>query len=89
MKVVDETAQAWQRVKVALTGLAAVVVMIGAASLVFGAVHRERAPAAVGEPRPAVVANLSAPNSADPAEPLAELGVAPSAQANMAGPATR
>jgi hypothetical protein len=89
MKVVDETAQAWQRIKVALTGLAAVVVMIGSASLVFGAVHRERAPAAAGEPRPAAVANLSAANSTDPAEPLAELGVSPSAQANGASPAAR
>ncbi|UIJ44452.1 hypothetical protein LZK98_15475 [Sphingomonas cannabina] len=69
-----------QRVRVGMTGLASVLVLIALASAVFNSASR--APAeAVGASKAATVANLadaSLDNSTKPAEPLAELGVAPS-----------
>lgn len=74
-----------QRLRVALTGLVAVVLLIGVASVILSAVDR-RAPADAGSAvNPDTVANLS--DSAAPLaeaavveEPLAELGLAPSKQ---------
>lgn len=71
-------AQATQRLKVGLIGLAAVLLLIGLASAVFNSVNRERPVTAIGGARPATVAEIA--NAATPAtgnEPLAELGVAP------------
>lgn len=73
--------QTIQRVKVGMVGLAAVILLIGLASALFSI--RDRTDAAA-------VANVSAhaSNAADPAnEPLAELGVAPSADLNSTQPA--
>jgi hypothetical protein len=89
MKPAGETGQAGQRVRVALTGLALVVVLIWLASLVARSVSRERPVAAPGASRPDLVANLSAGNDSDPSEPLAELGVTPSSQGNDAAPAAQ
>lgn len=71
--------QTIQRVKVGMVGLAAVILLIGLASAIFSAANRER-PGIAGN---ATAAVKPATNAADPAnEPLAELGVAPSADVN-------
>jgi hypothetical protein len=72
-----------QRVRVGMIGLAAVVLMIGLASAIFSTVNREQPVAAAGAAKPEVVVNMAAPGPAPSAsasnEPLAELGVTPSA----------
>lgn len=68
-----------QRVRVAMTGLASVVVFIGLASMAYNYESKEAAVTAIGAAKPETVANLTATgvgNTTD--EPLAELGVAPS-----------
>ena len=85
MKLVNDTGQARQRVKVALTGLAIVLVLIGLASLILGTAGRSRAPVVTAGGTPAHVALA---NAGDPSEPLAELGVTPSTQSNAAAPET-
>ena len=87
MKPVDNTGQSWQRVKVAVTGLVAVLALIGLASVVVGSARRASPTAAAASARPDLVANLVDANAAAPGEPLAELGVTPSTQANAAAPA--
>ncbi|MEH3035957.1 MAG: hypothetical protein PGN23_05585 [Sphingomonas adhaesiva] len=70
-----------QRVRVGMSGLAAVVLLIGLASAIFSSVNREAPVDGAGNA--AAVANLSAPGalpSPTPSnEPLAELGVTPAA----------
>lgn len=83
MKKANDSAQAMQRVKVGMTGLAFVLLLIGLASAIFSSVNRERPVAAIGAAKPEVVANLTntsstAPETTPVKEPLAELGVAPS-----------
>ena len=72
-----------QRVKVGMIGLAAVVLLIGLASAILGSATRERPVAASGGAKADVVANMALGNEprAERREPLAELGVAPSANA--------
>jgi hypothetical protein len=75
-----DTDQSMQRVRVGMTGLAAVLVLIGLASAVFKSASSEAPITAVGSSKPEVVANMTdatIDNTAN--EPLAELGVAPSA----------
>ena len=76
--------QAMQRVKVGMVGLAAVVLLIGLASAIFSAANHERPLAAAGAPQADTVANMTAAGNVAAAnssnEPLAELGVAPSAK---------
>ena len=83
MKIIaQDPAQATQRAKVGMIGLAAVLLLIGLASAIFATANHDRQVAAIGNARPDVVANMMSGNSSDPAaakEPLAELGVAPSA----------
>jgi hypothetical protein len=90
MKKSVETAQSIQRVKVGMTGLAFVMLLIGLASAIFSSASQEQPVAVVGGPKPEVVANLTVANGTDPAdgdrEPLAELGIAPSAAGNSALP---
>lgn len=75
-----------QRVKVGLIGLAAVLLLIGLASLVIGSATRERPIGGIGAPQPEVVANMALDNAAGAsAEPLAELGVAPSTNLQAPG----
>ncbi len=74
--------QAMQRVRVGMVGLAAVILLIGLASALFSAANRET-PVAVTAPKTEAVtstpvANTTAVPDADN-EPLAQLGVAPSA----------
>ncbi|ONF97267.1 hypothetical protein [Sphingomonas jeddahensis] len=72
-----------QRVRVGMVGLAAVVLLIGLASALFSAASREQPVAAAGAPRAEKTTNSTAANSVAPVsednEPLAKLGVAPSA----------
>ncbi|WP_288455799.1 hypothetical protein [uncultured Sphingomonas sp.] len=82
--------QVRQRVRVGMSGLAAIVLLIGLASAVFSSVdHDASTKAAAGATDPAgVVTNQVAPAPAPSAsnEPLAELGVTPAA-ANTPAPA--
>jgi hypothetical protein len=73
-----------QRVRVGMTGLAIVLVLIGLASAIFSSANREAPVTAVGAPNASVVANMTDQDvnsivAKDKDEPLAELGVAPSA----------
>ncbi|GHH12442.1 MULTISPECIES: hypothetical protein [Sphingomonas] len=83
MKIIaQDPAQTSQRAKVGMIGLAAVLLLIGLASAIFATANHDRQVAAIGSARPDVVANMVAANIVDPnapKEPLAELGVAPSA----------
>jgi len=79
MKAARDTAQALQRIKVGLTGLAAVILLIAIASAIMRTATRE-APAGAGSAKTELVDNMVTGNSIDDptGEPLAELGVAPS-----------
>jgi hypothetical protein len=81
MKIIaQEPAQTMQRARVGMIGLAAVLLLIGLAAAIFATISRDRQVAAIGSARPDVVATMVSGNMVDPAkEPLAELGVAPSA----------
>lgn len=88
MKSITEISQTMQRVKVGMIGLASVILLIALASAIIGSVTRERPIATVGAPKADVIANMAVANDtmADGSgEPLAQLGVAPSAD-NMQGP---
>jgi hypothetical protein len=80
----QESAQAMQRVRVGLTGLAIVLVLIGLASAIFSSANRDQPVAAIGAPNASVVANISDPTGGNAIvekgkdEPLAEMGVTPS-----------
>lgn len=82
-----DPAQSMQRVKVGLIGLAAVLLLIALAGLVIGSATREGPVTAIGAPKPEVVANMALDNGSDAAEPLVELGIAPSANAQSPGAA--
>lgn len=77
-----ESIQSIQRVKVGMTGLAFVMLLIGLASAIFSSASKETPVSLAGAGKSDVVANLADANAsaADAVkEPLAELGVAPSA----------
>ncbi|CAN5634486.1 hypothetical protein BH10PSE14_BH10PSE14_22930 [soil metagenome] len=87
MMIEQDQGQTSQRVKVGMIGLAAVLLLIGLAAAVFSTASRERPAVVAGGVRPDVVANLVAGNQAAPgagaaSEPLADMGVAPSAPAD-------
>lgn len=97
-----DAAQATQRMRVGMIGLAAVLLLIGLAAAIFATATHERQVSAVGAANADVVANMVSGNSADAAlvarEPLAVLGVAPGAASdanasdpldNRSGAATR
>lgn len=89
MTVVRETSQSLQRVKVGMIGLAAVILLIGLASAIIGSATRERPVVAAGSAQADVVANMAVSNITAPdgaGEPLAEMGVAPSANVQSAAP---
>ena len=88
MKPYQEPSQSMQRIKVGMIGLAAVVLLIGLASAIIGSASRERPVATAGAAQADVVANMGVANYTDAtgtSEPLAEMGVAPSA--NVQAPA--
>lgn len=79
-RVVDQKSQSMQRVRVGMIGLAAVILLIGLASILFSGVREQRGRAAAGGGDAAVVANMASAEAADlneSDEPLADLGVAP------------
>src|SRR3546814_14466721 len=83
MKTTDDAGQTVQRVKVAMTGLALVLLLIGVASVIFSSASSDTPADLAGTVQSDLVANLSLTNDAQaaataPSEPLAELGVAPS-----------
>lgn len=88
-RLADEKAQAMQRVRVGMIGLAAVILLIGLASAILSGVRDDRARQTAGGGNAAVIANIAAAdealsNASD--EPLADLGVAPgSASVDPAG----
>ncbi len=71
-----------QRVRVGMTGLAAVLVLIALMSVVFTSATRDQPAAAIGGSSAAVVANMTDTGNVavekGKDEPLAELGAAPS-----------
>jgi hypothetical protein len=84
MMIGQDQGQTSQRVKVGMIGLAAVLLLIGFAAAVFSTASRDRPMAVAGGVRPDVVANLvsgnqSAPGASATSEPLADLGLTPSA----------
>lgn len=78
MKTPGDPSQTGQRIKVGLTGLAAVALLIGMANAVMRTAARPPAISAAGAARPEVVADIADGNVADAGEPLTELGVSPS-----------
>jgi len=91
-----EAGQTTQRVKVGMIGLAAVLLLIGLAAAIFATMNQNREVAAIGSARPEAVSAMVSGNGADAAaaattDPLAELGVAPSAElvGNTATPDAR
>ena len=73
-----DSAQAMQRVRVGMTGLATVMIVIGLASVIFSSANREEPVSAIGSSNLSLVANMTDGNTvADKAGPVAELGVAP------------
>lgn len=92
----SDSAQAMQRVRVGLTGLLMVLIVIGLASAIFSSANREEPVDAIGASNATVVANMTDGNQVvekAKADPVAELGVAPSTgtaeTANAAGPAAK
>lgn len=82
--IAQDPGQRTQRVKVGMIGLAAVLLLIGLAAAIFSTINHDRQVAAIGSARPDTVASIVSGNVIDPAasstrDPLAELGVAPSA----------
>ncbi|GGO98888.1 hypothetical protein [Stakelama pacifica] len=82
----QESAQAMQRVRVGLTGLMVVLVMIFVGSMIYASANKDAGAPTITDAQLETVANLTAPENAiepvakkQPEEPLAELGVAPSA----------
>jgi hypothetical protein len=90
-----DSGQTMQRIKVGMTGLALVLLLIGLASAIFSTASSDKVPDVAGGPKADVVANISITNDSvavtdKASEPLAELGVAPSAaDVNSAAPANQ
>jgi uncharacterized protein YpuA (DUF1002 family) len=77
----EDSAEAMQRVRVGLIGLAMVLILIGLASAIFTSANRDAPVSAIGASNATVVANMTDGTSVvakSKDEPLAELGVAPS-----------
>src|SRR3546814_16314502 len=78
MKTTDDAGQTVQRVKVAMTGLALVLLLIGVASVIFSSASSDTPADLAGTVQSDLVANLSLTNDAQaaataPSEPPAEL----------------
>ncbi|UVO54481.1 hypothetical protein [Sphingomonas sp. SUN039] len=87
----DEPGQRMQRVRVGVTGLAAIVLVVLLATAIASGVRRTAANETAATAPPPVVAAIATPsNTAAPdpnAEPLAQLGAAPGGAADTAAPA--
>ena len=77
-----ETRERMQRVRVGMTGLAAVGLVVMIATAVATGVRDSATQNAVAVGAPPVVATITAPADDDTAEPLATLGVAPDSKDN-------
>lgn len=67
-----------QRVRVGVTGLAAILLVVVVATAVASGLRQSAEPSNATVAAPAAVTAVVAPNSADPdSEPLAQLGAAP------------
>ncbi len=77
-----ETRERMQRVRVGLTGLAAVGLVVMIATAVASSVRSSATENAAAVGAPAVVATVTPPMSEDASEPLATLGVAPDSNDN-------
>lgn len=77
-----ETRERMQRVRVGLTGLAAVGLVVMIATAVATGVRRSATENAVAVGAPPVVATIAAPAADETTEPLATLGVAPDSKDN-------
>ena len=75
-----ETRERMQRVRVGMTGLAAVGLIVVVATAVATSVRRTATENAVAAGPPAVVATVQVPAPTEKSEPLATLGVAPDAK---------
>ncbi len=86
----DEPGQRMQRVRVGVTGLAAIVLVVLLATAIASSVRRTATDAAAATAPPPVVATVAPPsNNTDPnAEPLAQLGAAPGGGADSGAPAS-
>lgn len=87
--ILKDEAQTTLRFRVGMIGLAAVLLLIGLVAAIFATANHDRQVVAIGSARADVVANIvsgdeTAPGGAANREPLAELGVAPSAEADNA-----
>ena len=71
-----------QRIQVGLTGLAGVVLLVGLANIVVDSVRRDQGADAMA----ASNATTAQSNGDKPSEPLAELGVTPTAQSSDEAP---
>ena len=72
-----ERQERMQRVRVGLTGLAAVLIVAAAAAAVFESAGDESANAANAAAPPTAVENMLTDETETPNEPLAEIGAAP------------
>ncbi len=85
-----ETRERMQRIRVGMTGLAAVGLIVMVATAVATSVRRSATENAAAAGPPAVVATIPVPVPVDPkTEPLAQLGVAPDAKDASPPPAKR
>jgi hypothetical protein len=84
-----ETRERMQRVRVGMTGLAAVGLIVMIATAVASGVRRSATENAASAGPPAVVATMPVPAAGDKSEPLATLGVAPDAKDVSAPPAPK
>jgi cobalamin synthase len=75
---VGETRERMQRVRVGVTGLAAIILVVALATAIASSVRRSAAESAAALGPPAVVQTLN--TSDEKSEPLATLGVAPDAK---------
>lgn len=73
-----EPGERMQRVRVGVTGLAAVILVVAVATAIASGLRRSAEISNVAAPSPVVATVGAAPNSTNPAtEPLAQLGAAP------------
>jgi cobalamin synthase len=84
---IGETRERMQRVRVGVTGLAAIILVVALATAIASSVRRSAAETAAESGRPAVVATINATD--EKTEPLAQLGVAPNAKDVNAAPEKR
>jgi len=64
-----------QRVRVGLVGLAAVILLIGLAGMIFSTLRRDQSPPETGVPATTAAVDT---NASDANDPLADLGITPS-----------